>query len=225
MHLHRRSGIVPIVILLIAVFGAAAVSTGAVYWVKQGKKKSRVSSTPQPTLDFSRAQTPTLEATAEHFDGASLQKPSFTMHPPAGWVRPTDTKVEADFVFSAPEPDLISPQEGFFSNITASVGPHQPGYTGINDYRTRYKKTLLAALPGTQVVRENVTRINSFEAYVIESITTPSGNAAMHRLQYLYIINDRFALGALGTTLEKEWSRDGGKIKASLESIQIEVRR
>lgn len=220
---NRGSGFVPIVILLVAVFGAAAVSTGAVYWVKQKDKKPIVPKTPQPTLDTKRALTPTIEKTAEQA-GVSANL-DFTMKPPQGWVRPTDTGVQAQIHFAAPEPDFFKDKSGgYFSNIVADIGPHQKGYSTIKDYKKNYRFELIQAYPGTSIRTEGVKTVNGYQVYYIESINPDPKDDKIeaHRLQYLFMIDEKYVLGALGSALEGEaWDRDGAKIKASLDSIVI----
>ena len=219
----RGPGFVPIVILLVAVFGTFAVSTGAVYWVKQINKKPIVPKTPQPTLDVDRALTPTIEKTAEQA-GVSANL-DFTMKPPQGWVRPTDTGVQAQIHFAAPEPDFFKDKSGgYFSNIVADIGPHQKGYSKIKDYQKNYRFELTQAYAGTTIRTEGVKTINGYQVYYIESITPdPKDGNEVHRLQYLFVIDETYVLGALGSALEGDgWDRDGAKIKASLESVVIE---
>ena len=220
----RGSGIIPIVVLLVAVFGATAVSTGAVYWVKQKEKKPTLPKTPQPTLDVKRALTPTLEKTAERSGTATISKPAFTMKPPQGWVRPSDVPIQADFHFAAPEPDFFEDKTGgYFSNIIAQVGPHQKGYTGVKDYQKKYRNEMTRAFSGVEILSEGLKTVKGYKAYYIESITPdPKEATKIHRLQYLYIVDANFVVGALGSTLDTAWDRDAGKIKASLESIVIE---
>ena len=220
----RGPGFVPIVILLVAVFGTFAVSTGAVYWVKQINKKPIVPKTPQPTLDVDRALTPTIERTAER-SGTAADKQKFTMKPPQGWVRPTDTGVQAQIHFAAPEPDFFKDKSGgYFSNIVADIGAHQKGYSKIKDYQKNYRFELTQTYSGTTIRTEGVKTINGYQVYYIESITPdPKDGNEVHRLQYLFMIDETYVLGALGSALEGDgWDRDGAKIKASLESIKIE---
>ena len=73
----RKRGLIPVVILLIAVFGVVAVATGAVYWTK-AKNKAKTDLTAQPKLDTKRAESSTLEAEPETYTGTNANKPSFT---------------------------------------------------------------------------------------------------------------------------------------------------
>ncbi|MCR4307006.1 MAG: hypothetical protein NUV80_00390 [Candidatus Berkelbacteria bacterium] len=214
-----RRGLIPVVILLIAVFGVAAVATGAVYWTK-AKNKSKTDLTAQPTLDTKRAESSTLETEAETYTSTSTLKPSFTINPPSGWVRPTDILQEADYALAAPQPDRASETKGFFSNINIVITAHETGFSTIEDYRSKYAQDLVNSTPGMAVVSTASKTVNGYETFIVEA-TVPNGTYDVHQIQYVFVVSNAVGLAATGSTTTKTWERDGTKIKASIESIKI----
>lgn len=215
----RSRGLIPVVILLIAVFGVAAVATGAVYWTK-AKNKSKTNLTAQPTLDTKRAESSTLEAEAETYTSTSTLKPSFTINPPSGWVRPTDFLQGADYGLAAPQPDRASETKGFFSNINIVIAAHETGFVTIEDYRNKYAQDLLATAPGMVLVATSSKTINGYEAFIVET-TVPNDTYDIHQIQYVFVVSNAVGLAVTGSTTTKTWDRDASKIKASIESIKI----
>lgn len=214
-----RRGLIPVVILLIAVFGVAAVATGAVYWTKS-KNNSKTNLTAQPKLDTKRAESSTLETEAETYTSTNSLKPSFTINPPSGWVRPTDILQEADYALAAPQPDRASETRGFFSNINIIISSHETGFTTIEDYRSKYEQDLVSSTPGMVVVSTSSKTINGYETFIVEA-TVPNDTYDVHQVQYVFVVSNTIGLGATGSTTTKTWDRDGAKIKASIESLKI----
>lgn len=215
----RSRGIIPVVILLIAVFGIAAVVTGAVYWTKV-KNKSKTDLTVQPKLDAKKAESSTLETQPETYASTSATKPSFTINPPSGWVRPTDILQEADYALAAPTPDRASDTKGFFSNINVIIVPHKAGFSTIEDYKNKYAQDLVSTTPGMVLVSTSSKTISGYETLAVEA-TVPNGTYDVHQIQYVFVINSTIGMAVTGTTTTKTWDRDGAKIKASIESIKI----
>ncbi len=215
----RSRGFIPVVILLIAVFGVAAVATGAVYWTK-AKNKSKTDLTAQPTLDTKRAESSTLEAQPETYTSTNTLKPSFTINPPSGWVRPTDFLQEADYGLAAPQPDRASETKGFFSNINIIIAAHRTGYATLEDYKKRYAQDLVSSTPGMILVNTFTKTVGGYETFIVE-VTVPSDTYDIHQIQYVFVVSNTIGLAATGSTTTKTWERDSAKIKASIESIKI----
>ncbi|MDP3992728.1 MAG: hypothetical protein Q8Q05_00720 [bacterium] len=215
----RSRGLIPVVILLIAVFGVAAVATGAVYWTK-AKNKSKIDLTAQPTLDTKRAESSTLETEAETYTSTSTLKPSFTINPPSGWVRPTDILQEADYALAAPQPDRASETKGFFSNINIVIAAHETGFATIEDYKNKYAQDLVSSTPGMALVSTASKTINGYEAFIVET-TAPNDTYEVHQIQYVFVVSNAVGLAVTGSSTAKTWDRDEAKIKASIESIKI----
>ncbi|MEK7548798.1 MAG: hypothetical protein AAB499_02780, partial [Patescibacteria group bacterium] len=217
MMINRKvAGFVPVVILLIAVFGVAAVATGAVYWTK-AKNKSKTNLTAQPTLDTKRAESSTLETQPETYTSTNTLKPSFTINPPSGWVRPTDFLQEADYGLAAPQPDRASETKGFFSNINIISSPHEAGFSTIEDYKNKYAQDLVSSVAGVVLVSSSSKTVNGYETFIVET-TVPTDTYEIHQVQYVFVISNAVVLGATGSTTTKTWDRDKAKIKASIES-------
>lgn len=214
-----RRGLIPVVILLIAVFGVAAVATGAVYWTKS-KNNSKTNLTAQPKLDTERAESSTLETEPETYTSTSTLKPSFTINPPSGWVRPTDILQQADYALAAPQPDRASETRGFFSNINIIIAAHETGFSTFEDYRSKYAQDLMNSTPGMALVGTSSKTINGYEVVIVET-TVPNDTYDIHQIQYVFVVNNAVALAATGSTTTKTWDRDGAKIKASIESLKI----
>ncbi|MEK7535249.1 MAG: hypothetical protein AAB563_02515 [Patescibacteria group bacterium] len=215
----RSRGFIPVVILLIAVFGVAAVATGAVYWTKS-KNNSKTNLTAQPKLDTERAESSTLETEPETYTSTNTLKPSFTINPPSGWVRPTDFLQEADYGLAAPQPDRASETKGFFSNINIIIAAHETGFVTIEDYRNKYAQDLISSVPGTVLVGTSSKTVNGYEVFIVET-TVPNDTYDIHQIQYVFVVNNKVGLAATGSTTTKTWDRDSAKIKASIESIKI----
>src|SRR3989344_7960501 len=215
----RSRGLIPVVILLIAVFGVAAVATGAVYWTKS-KNNSKTELTAQPTLDTKRAESSTLETEAETYTSTNTLKPSFTINPPSGWVRPTDFLQEADYGLAAPQPDRASETKGFFSNINIIIAAHETGFSTIEDYKNKYTQSLLSTTPGMALVSTSTKTVNGYETFIAET-TVPNDTYDIHQIQYVFVVSNSVGLAATGSTTTKTWERDSAKIKASIESIKI----
>jgi len=215
----RSRGFIPVVILLIAVFGVAAVATGAVYWTK-AKNKSKTDLTAQPKLDTKRAESSTLEAQPETYTSTNALKPSFTINPPSGWVRPTDFLQEADYGLAAPQPDRASETKGFFSNINIIIAAHETGFSTIEDYKNKYTQSLLSTTPGMALVSTSTKTVNGYETFIAET-TVPNDTYDIHQIQYVFVVSNSVGLAATGSTTTKTWERDSAKIKASIESIKI----
>lgn len=209
----------PVVILLIAVFGVAAVATGAVYWTKN-KNKAKTDLTAQPKLDTERAESNTLETEAETYTSTTASKPSFTINPPSGWVRPTDILQEADYALAAPSPDRASETKGFFSNINVIIASHETGFSTFDDYKNKYAQDLVSSTPGMVLISSSTKTINGYQVVLVEG-TVPNGTYDVHQIQYIFYIDGKIALAATGSTTTKTWDRDGAKIKASIETIKI----
>ena len=215
----RSRGFIPVVILLIAVFGVAAVATGAVYWTK-AKNKSKTDLTAQPKLDTKRAESSTLEAQPETYTSTNALKPSFTINPPSGWVRPTDFLQKADYGLAAPQPDRASETKGFFSNINIIIAAHETGFSTIEDYKNKYTQSLLSTTPGMALVSTSTKTVNGYETFIAET-TVPNDTYDIHQIQYVFVVSNSVGLAATGSTTTKTWERDSAKIKASIESIKI----
>ena len=216
----RRRGFIPVVILLVAVFGVAAVATGAVYWTKT-KNQAKTNLTAQPKLDTKRAESSTLETQPETYTSTSTSKPSFTINPPMGWVRPTDILQEADYALAAPQPDRASETKGFFSNINIIIATHRAGFVTIDDYKNKYAQDLVSTTPGMVLVGSASKTVNGYETFIVEG-TVPNGTYDVHQIQYVFVINNLVGMAATGSTTTKTWDRDNAKIKASIESIKIQ---
>ncbi|MDO8650238.1 MAG: hypothetical protein Q7K33_02905 [Candidatus Berkelbacteria bacterium] len=217
----RSRGLIPVVILLIAVFGVAAVATGAVYWTKS-KNNSKTNLTAQPTLDTQRAESSTLETQPETYTSTNSLKPSFTINPPSGWVRPTDILQEADYALAAPKPDRASETKGFFSNINIVIAAHESGFSTVEDYKNKYAQDLASSTPGMVLVSSSSKTVNGYEVVIVEG-TVPNDTYDVHQIQYVFVVNNAVGLAATGSTTTKTWERDSAKIKASIESIIIKT--
>ena len=215
----RSRGLIPVVILLIAVFGVAAVATGAVYWTKS-KNNSKTDLTAQPKLDTERAESSTLETEPETYTSTNALKPSFTINPPSGWVRPTDILKEADYALAAPQPDRASETKGFFSNINVIISSHETGFSTIEDYKNKYAQDLVSSTPGMVLVSSSSKSINGYEAFIVEG-TVPNNTYDVHQIQYVFVVSSAIGLAGTGSKTTKTWERDSAKIKDSIESIKI----
>lgn len=170
----------------------------------------------------SGSQTPTqqekLASRATNFGGTG-GKPEFSIKLPQGWAK-GELEQQVDLAVGSITPEKLTNGANFTVNIVASISSHPIPTSGISDYQASWKDYMLNQYPSMEFVGDGMTNVNGVDAYAFEMRQTRGDGVVVHQLQYVFYVDDKYALGVTASVPEEVWSKYEKAARASLESIE-----
>lgn len=154
--------------------------------------------------------------------GGTGGKPEFSIKPPVGWAR--GEKEGVDLAIGSITPDKLPDGRDFTTNIIATVSPHPITASSIENYNASWKKYLLNLYPSMEFIKDSTATVGGVEAYVVEGKQTRADGLVVHQLQYVFYINDKYAMGITASSPDAFWNNYKDAMKISIESLTEEGR-
>lgn len=225
-----------IIIAVIAVLVLVLMATGIL------KMKFNVSYTPENKNTIKQEETTVLqedyqppevnvvekkpEAKAEpkepelvEFTGKTGE-PALTVEMPAGWSVDSRGFKGTDLIIKKTTPEIVNGNQTFV-NLAFVVDNHAPGVTEIKGYQGFYRRSLEQQYPEMEILSENIVKVGDFEALVLEAKQTNNFGVMVHQVQYLYYLNDVYAMSVTGTSTEETWEKNEQELIGLIESVQM----
>lgn len=125
-----------------------------------------------------------------------------------------------DFVAGSPLSETLSNGQKFTVNINAIADKHGPAVKSFDDYVASWKNETLAQSPSMEFVADGTKTVNGMDVYILEMKNTRPDNMVIHQIQYLFYVDDTYAMVTTGSVPDETWAKYQGVISESLESIK-----
>ncbi len=143
---------------------------------------------------------------------------TFSIKLPVGWSTSNDSRV--DFVAGSLTPEKLGNGEEFTVNMNALIGPHESSVKSFADYQNSWKEQILAQYPSMEFVSDSTTKVNGMDVYTFEVKNSRPDAISLRQIQYVFYVDDSFALVLTGTVPDDSWGKYQGVMKESFESIE-----
>src|SRR3989344_5359115 len=167
--------------------------------------------TKMPTQEVKLATRPTTFKDA----GGNLE---FSINLPVGWATAEDNRV--DFVAASVTGEKFDNGQTFYANVNAVSGKHPSGVKTFSDYQAKWKDVTLEQYPSMEFITDYSTKINDMDVYVFEVSNARADGFLLRQIQYVFFVNDDYALVMTGTTPLNSWTSYEDVIKKSVESVK-----
>lgn len=210
-------GIAVVVVLIIILVATEVLKFEASIKRTPSAEEEQAPSTASEEKKKEAAQEPKLASRAIEFTGAK-GKVTFSINLPVGWAQGQDARV--DFVAGSPLSETLSNGQKFTVNINAIADKHGPAVKSFADYVASWKNETLAQSPSMEFVADGTKTVNGMDVYILEMKNTRPDSMVIHQIQYLFYVDDTYAMVATGSVPDETWAKYQGVISESLESIK-----
>lgn len=149
---------------------------------------------------------------------AAKNQATFSLKLPLGWQ--TGRNDQVDLVAGSLTAEKLPNGQTFTPNINAVVDVHQPVVANFVDYQAKWKDILLSQYPSMDFVRDFSTRVDNMDVYALEVKNTRPDGLVLHQIQYMFYVDDRYAMMVTGTVPDSVWGQYSNILNQSLASIQ-----
>ena len=163
------------------------------------------------------SQQSSLASRPVRFKGMDDQV-EFSINLPVGWSTAVDDR--ANLIAGSQIPEELPDGQTFTANMNAIIDKHSPGMTSFSDYQTKWKDEMLAQYPSMEFISEYSTKINGMEVYVLNVNNSRPDGLVIHQTQYMFYIDDEFAMALTASAPTDSWSKYECVIKKSVESLE-----
>ncbi len=200
-------------------------STGILKFEASFKKNSELSSPTENSKDSSAPSNSQPEEPIQQMKLASRatefsdeeETVTFSMKLPLGWSTAEDSRV--NLVAGSLTPEKLANGQDFTVNLNAIIAPHESLST-FADYQASWKDQTLSQYPSMEFVSDGSEKINEMDVYVLEVKNSRPDGTALHQMQYVFYVDENFALVITATAPEDSWEKYEGVIKESFASVE-----
>lgn len=192
--------------------GLAILAAVVAFFVFSGGK-------PEEDVTGEPEETSLLARNSLTFTGAGDY--TFDVFPPLGWARAEGGDYDLRIGALAADP-IPATEDEFTANVLFAVYTHEEiSATSIEDYAADWKPYLLGYFPSIEYVNDYQTKIGGLSVYAVE-FTQPSGGVMMRQMQFIFWLDEDYALFVTVTSLDSAWSKHKDGILESIESLELD---